>query len=161
MLIHYEIELTAYSLVLNGRSGQRSLGLGFRGIWASNIRKYARERKALQQRQKPNMHHLPRFCNQCPFKIWRLLWPRSGERLFGTIIGRVVANKFMRKTLTHSTVTTQSNMLITLILSGGPGDDCDYMLPVAFRHRKIRSCDLLEQRGYGALPAVPRSTRAQ
>jgi hypothetical protein len=47
-----------------------------------------------------------------------------------------------------------------LILSGGPGDDCDYMLPVASDIAKYSHAILLEQQARGA-PCFPRSTRAQ
>jgi proline iminopeptidase len=47
-----------------------------------------------------------------------------------------------------------------LILSGGPGDDCDYMLPVASDIAKYGQAILLEQRGTGRslLPRVDKST---
>ncbi|MGA7158730.1 MAG: alpha/beta hydrolase [Acidobacteriaceae bacterium] len=42
-----------------------------------------------------------------------------------------------------------------LILSGGPGDDCDYMLPVAAEIAKHAHAILLEQRGTGrSIPPV-------
>jgi proline iminopeptidase len=47
-----------------------------------------------------------------------------------------------------------------LILSGGPGDDCDYLLPVASDIAKYAHAILLEQRGTGRslLPRVDKST---
>jgi proline iminopeptidase len=46
-----------------------------------------------------------------------------------------------------------------LILSGGPGDDCDYMLPVASEVAKYDHAILLEQRGTGrSLPPQINST---
>ncbi len=47
-----------------------------------------------------------------------------------------------------------------LILSGGPGDDCDYLLPVASDIAKYDHAILLEQRGTGRslLPRVDKST---
>jgi proline iminopeptidase len=47
-----------------------------------------------------------------------------------------------------------------LILSGGPGDDCDYMLPVAAEIAKNAHAILLEQRGTGRSipPRVDKST---
>lgn len=47
-----------------------------------------------------------------------------------------------------------------LILSGGPGDDCDYMLPVASEIAKSAQAILLEQRGTGrSLPSrIEKST---
>jgi proline iminopeptidase len=47
-----------------------------------------------------------------------------------------------------------------LILSGGPGDDCDYMLPVAAEVAKYARAILLEQRGTGRSlpPHVEKST---
>jgi proline iminopeptidase len=47
-----------------------------------------------------------------------------------------------------------------LILSGGPGDDCDYMLPVASEIAKHNHAILLEQRGTGRSipPRVDKST---
>ena len=47
-----------------------------------------------------------------------------------------------------------------LILSGGPGDDCDYMLPVAAAVAKHHKAILLEQRGTGRslLPQVDATT---
>jgi proline iminopeptidase len=47
-----------------------------------------------------------------------------------------------------------------LILSGGPGDDCDYMLPIASDIAKYAHAILLEQRGTGRslLPQVDKST---
>jgi proline iminopeptidase len=46
-----------------------------------------------------------------------------------------------------------------LILSGGPGDDCDYLLPVASDVAKYAHAILLEQLGTGR-SLLPRSTRA-
>jgi proline iminopeptidase len=47
-----------------------------------------------------------------------------------------------------------------LILSGGPGDDCDYMLPVAAEIAKYAHAILIEQRGTGQSipPRVDKST---
>lgn len=47
-----------------------------------------------------------------------------------------------------------------LILSGGPGDDCDYMLPVASEVAKYAHAILLEQRGTGRSlpPRIDKST---
>ncbi len=47
-----------------------------------------------------------------------------------------------------------------LILSGGPGDDCDYMLPVASEAAKYARAILLEQRGTGRSlpPHIDKST---
>jgi proline iminopeptidase len=47
-----------------------------------------------------------------------------------------------------------------LILSGGPGDDCDYMLPVASEVAEYAHAILLEQRGTGRSlpPRVDKST---
>jgi proline iminopeptidase len=47
-----------------------------------------------------------------------------------------------------------------LILSGGPGDDCDYMLPVASEVAKYAHAILLEERGTGRSlpPRIDRST---
>jgi len=47
-----------------------------------------------------------------------------------------------------------------LILSGGPGDDCDYLLPVASEVAKYAHAILLEQRGTGRSlpPHVDKST---
>jgi proline iminopeptidase len=47
-----------------------------------------------------------------------------------------------------------------LILSGGPGDDCDYMLPVASEIAKYGHAILLEQRGTGRSlpPRIDKST---
>jgi hypothetical protein len=47
-----------------------------------------------------------------------------------------------------------------LILSGGPGDDCDYMLPVASLVAKYAHAILLEQRGTGRSlpPRVDKNT---
>jgi proline iminopeptidase len=47
-----------------------------------------------------------------------------------------------------------------LILSGGPGDDCDYMLPVASEIAKYAHAILLEQRGTGRSlpPRIDKST---
>lgn len=47
-----------------------------------------------------------------------------------------------------------------LILSGGPGDDCDYMLPVASEIAKYAHAILLEQRGTGRSlpPRMDKST---
>jgi proline iminopeptidase len=47
-----------------------------------------------------------------------------------------------------------------LILSGGPGDDCDYMLPVASEVAKYAHAILLEQRGTGRSlpPHIDKST---
>lgn len=47
-----------------------------------------------------------------------------------------------------------------LILSGGPGDDCDYMLPVASDIAKYAHAILLEQRGTGRTlpPQVDKTT---
>jgi proline iminopeptidase len=47
-----------------------------------------------------------------------------------------------------------------LILSGGPGDDCDYMLPVASEIAKYTRAILLEQRGTGRSlpPHIDKST---
>ena len=47
-----------------------------------------------------------------------------------------------------------------LILSGGPGDDCDYLLPVASEIAKYAHAILLEQRGTGQSlpPRIDKST---
>lgn len=47
-----------------------------------------------------------------------------------------------------------------LILSGGPGDDCDYMAPVALEAAKFGQAILLEQRGTGRSlpPALDNTT---
>jgi proline iminopeptidase len=47
-----------------------------------------------------------------------------------------------------------------LILSGGPGDDCDYLLPVAAEAAKYGRAILLEQRGTGRSlpPKIDKST---
>ena len=47
-----------------------------------------------------------------------------------------------------------------LVLSGGPGDDCDYMLPVASEIAKYDHAILLEQRGTGQSlpPRIDKST---
>jgi proline iminopeptidase len=47
-----------------------------------------------------------------------------------------------------------------LLLSGGPGDDCDYLLPVASEVAKYAHAILLEQRGTGRSlpPRIDRST---
>jgi len=47
-----------------------------------------------------------------------------------------------------------------LILSGGPGDDCDYLLPVASEAAKYGRAILLEQRGTGRSlpPKIDKST---
>jgi hypothetical protein len=39
--------------------------------------------------------------------------------------------------------------MILFILSGDPGDDCDYMLPVASEIAQYADAILLEQRGTG------------
>ncbi len=44
---------------------------------------------------------------------------------------------------------TAGNGHPVLILSGGPGDDCDYMAPVALEAAKFGEAILLEQRGTG------------
>lgn len=62
MLIAFEMELTAYYLVLQ-KAQERIIQAGIPWDMASNVRTMLKT-PALQQRQKPNMRHSPHFCSE-------------------------------------------------------------------------------------------------
>jgi proline iminopeptidase len=73
-----------------------------------------------------------------------------------------INSKLRRFREADSIFTTDRLVLVSpvLILSGGPGDDCDYMLPVASEVAKHAHAILLEQRGTGRSlpPRIDKST---
>jgi proline iminopeptidase len=99
------------------------------------------------------------------FKRYRLPWiPLFSLAVSAVLVGSVPAqttssplggykNQFKTETLPRDGFNLYYLSLgagePVLILSGGPGDDCDYMLPVASEVAKHAHAILLEQRGTG------------
>jgi proline iminopeptidase len=81
------------------------------------------------------------------------VYPASARNLKQTSLQAIAVDKFQESKIRRDGFDlyyrTAGSGRPVLVLSGGPGDDCDYMVPVALEAAKFGEAILLEQRGTG------------